>query len=123
MKPFPYVICGLIAIGGVFYWHNTLRTPPMRAFFDGFEPAFNAFKEDFGRYPSNDEGLRVLYEKPPGFDGKWQKYMLGDYADMRDRWGREFGYRNPGVRNPQSYDFFSYGPDGVLSADDIGNWR
>ena len=39
-----------------------------------------------------------------------------------DPWNHFYHYVYPGVHNPQSFDIYSLGPDGVLSADDIGNW-
>ena len=40
-----------------------------------------------------------------------------------DPWGNPFQYEFPGRRNPDSYDLWSFGPDGVNgTADDIGNW-
>jgi general secretion pathway protein G len=41
---------------------------------------------------------------------------------IMDPWGRKMQYRNPGKHNAQGYDVFSFGPDGVESADDVGNW-
>jgi general secretion pathway protein G len=40
-----------------------------------------------------------------------------------DPWGRPFRYEIPGWHNPQKFDVFSVGEDGVAySADDQGNW-
>jgi len=39
-----------------------------------------------------------------------------------DRWGRAYQYRQPAMRSQSAYDLFSLGPDGVPSADDVGNW-
>jgi len=40
----------------------------------------------------------------------------------KDPWTRDYHYVSPGVRNVDSYDLASYGPDGVESSDDIVNW-
>jgi general secretion pathway protein G len=32
-------------------------------------------------------------------------------------------YLYPGKHNPDAYDLWSLGPDGVESDDDIGNWE
>jgi general secretion pathway protein G len=40
-----------------------------------------------------------------------------------DPWGNEYQYAYPGEANPNSYDIWSYGPDGSSGTDDdIGNW-
>ena len=44
---------------------------------------------------------------------------LGD-----DPWGNEYQYLPEGEKNPESYDLWSYGPDGEDGTeDDIGNWK
>jgi general secretion pathway protein G len=41
----------------------------------------------------------------------------------KDPWKREFRYQYPARRSKADYDVYSLGPDGVESADDIGNWK
>jgi general secretion pathway protein G len=42
----------------------------------------------------------------------------------KDPWGHDWMYVAPGKHNPDSYDIWSVGPDGVDgTADDIGNWE
>lgn len=44
-------------------------------------------------------------------------------ADLQDPWGRAYYYRCPGVHDPEGYDLWSAGPDGVSGTrDDITNW-
>jgi general secretion pathway protein G len=73
-------------------------------------------------YPTQAQGLEALVTFPSG-DPKprrWSQFVKADA--IVDPWGRKIQYRNPGKHNPQGYDVFSFGPDGVESADDIGNW-
>ncbi len=43
---------------------------------------------------------------------------------LKDPWGNEYQYKNPGEFNEDSYDLYSMGPDGEDGTDDdIGNWR
>ena len=43
---------------------------------------------------------------------------------LKDAWGNEYQYRNPGRHNPNGYDIYSSGPDGKEGTeDDIGNWQ
>lgn len=66
-------------------------------------------------YPSHDEGLRALLDPPKG------KPVFR--VMPRDPWGREFGYRRPGVTGNE-FDVYSLGPDGEEgTADDVGSWE
>jgi general secretion pathway protein G len=86
----------------------------------------NRFKNDVGHYPTNDQGLRVLYEKPFGVDGdKWNgPYRINRIT--RDAWGKDFNYCYPGIHNINSFDLWSYGrdgkPGGIRNNADIWNW-
>jgi len=69
------------------------------------------FKLDTGRYPTEEEGLSVLIEKPADVTG----YEPGGYLDTTeiplDAWNNEFVY----IRYPESgkpYVIMSYGADG-----------
>jgi general secretion pathway protein G len=81
------------------------------------EGALEAFRIDHGRYPTTDEGLAALLERP--------KYLWGGRVPV-DPWGRPFLYRSPGDRNPERFDLGSLGADGAPGGDgiaaDIGNW-
>jgi general secretion pathway protein G len=87
----------------------------------------NQYKKDVGHYPTNDQGLRVLFEKPFGADGdKWK----GPYQNIAiipyNLWGKDFNYCYPGKHNINSFDLWSYGRDGKPGGKkydaDIGNW-
>ncbi|MEM7386142.1 MAG: type II secretion system protein GspG [Verrucomicrobiota bacterium] len=51
---------------------------------------------------------------------RWKKMLEKVPLDL---WRKPFQYRYPGIHNPDSFDVFSWGPDGIESEDDIGNWR
>jgi len=82
------------------------------------------FYVDNGFYPTTDQGLQALVEKPatgPEPTG----YGEEGYADEipADPWGMPYQYACPGTRNPRRFDLWSAGPDGRSGADDdIGNW-
>ncbi|MBS0632433.1 MAG: type II secretion system protein GspG [Verrucomicrobia bacterium] len=81
------------------------------------------FHRDMDRYPTTAEGLPSLFRHPQSEDrARWKgPYMEGGRLSL-DPWGRTYQYRCPGWMNPKGYDVWSLGPDGVVSADDIGNW-
>jgi general secretion pathway protein G len=88
------------------------------------ESALERFNIHMDRYPTTDEGLKVLVEAPSGDDKKWR----GPYIKQLrpDPWGNPYQYRRPGTHHPTSYDLWSRGADGADGGEgegaDIGNW-
>ena len=84
--------------------------------------ALKLYEVDNGRYPTTEQGLSALLEKPttPPSPRNWR----GPYLEQEpvDPWKRSYGYHYPGTHPPRDYDLLSLGPDGVESADDITNW-
>ncbi len=72
--------------------------------------------------PTTEQGLQALVEYPSAAPEprRWKK-LLEEVPT--DPWNHEYVYRYPGVRNPDGFDLFSVGPDGVESDDDLGNWK
>jgi general secretion pathway protein G len=71
-----------------------------------------------GFYPTTDQGLKALVVKPETepVPTRWTQMMDGVPTDP---WGKEYVYRCPGIKNPNSYDLFSAGPDRIPdTADD-----
>ncbi|MBI2981288.1 MAG: type II secretion system major pseudopilin GspG [Deltaproteobacteria bacterium] len=84
--------------------------------------ALKMYEIDVGSFPTTEQGLNALLSAPSGIDAaSWQ----GAYIERSpvDPWNRPYQYKFPGVKNPSSYDLFSWGRDGVESEDDIGNWQ
>jgi len=83
--------------------------------------AITSFEIEAGRYPTTEEGLKALIERPANVR-EWSGY-LESKSVPKDPWGNYYQYRNPGVHNTESYDLWSYGPDGRDGGDDdITNW-
>lgn len=72
--------------------------------------------------PTTEQGLKALVEMPTiePLPERWTQ-LLEEVP--RDPWKRELRYQYPARRSKADYDVYSLGPDGVESADDIGNWR
>jgi general secretion pathway protein G len=79
------------------------------------------YRLDLFSYPSSSEGLTALVTNPG--KSNWTGYLN---KLQKDPWKNDYQYQIPGTRNPNSYDLWSYGSDGVAggegSAKDIGNW-
>ena len=88
------------------------------------ESALERFNIHMDRFPTTEEGLKVLVEAPSGDTTKWR----GPYIKMLrpDPWGNPYEYRYPGVRHPSSFDLWSRGMGGADGGEgdaaDIGNW-
>jgi general secretion pathway protein G len=88
------------------------------------ESALERFNVHMDRYPTMEEGLKVLVEAPANEGDKWR----GPYIKQlrNDPWGNPYQYRYPGVHHPTSFDLWSRGADGADGGEgqgaDIGNW-
>jgi len=85
--------------------------------------ALRLYRLDNGRYPTNEQGLGALVEKPARepVPSNWKPYL--DKLP-KDPWGNVYQYLHPGVRG--EIDVFSLGADaqpGGSGADaDVGSW-
>jgi general secretion pathway protein G len=77
------------------------KTDVQRIASDGVE----AFKVMRGRYPSTEEGLRLLIQ---------ERFLKANSSDGRllDPWQNEYVYLYPGQTHPDAFDVKSYGADG-----------
>jgi general secretion pathway protein G len=76
--------------------------------------ALDTFRLDVGRYPSTQEGLGALMQRPFGVD-RWD----GPYLKKglpKDPWSHPYYYRSPG-EGGRPYDLYSYGADGAPGGD------
>lgn len=85
--------------------------------------ALDLYKLDNGNYPSTDQGLRALVEKPTSnpIPNDWKPYLK---SVPKDPWGREYLYLNPGQHG--EVDVYTMGADGQPGGTginaEIGNW-
>jgi general secretion pathway protein G len=85
--------------------------------------ALDAFRLDVGRYPTTEEGLKILREKPAGVDMWKGPYLTKEIST--DPWGKPYIYRSPGEHG--DYDLYTLGLDGVEGGDgenqDVLSWK
>ena len=88
--------------------------------------AMKLYRLDNQRYPTTEQGLQSLIEKPstgPAANG-WKS---GGYVEKlpKDPWGNPYQFLSPGVKG--EVDLFSYGADGQPGGAgddaDIGSWE
>jgi general secretion pathway protein G len=85
--------------------------------------ALATYQLQTGSLPTTEQGLKALWEKPVAepVPDRWKRIMDDE---VKDPWGHSYQYVNPGKHNPDRYDLFSMGPDGLPDTeDDIGNWK
>jgi general secretion pathway protein G len=88
-----------------------------------FKEMLASYELDNGSLPTNDQGIKALWEKPTvePVPPRWHAELD---SEVLDPWGHPYQYRNPGKHNPDKYDVFSMGEDGLPDTDDdIGNWQ
>jgi general secretion pathway protein G len=88
--------------------------------------AMKLYRLDNGRYPTQEQGLRALVEKP-STDPVPNNWKDGGYLERlpNDPWGGQYQYLNPGVHG--EIDVFSYGADSKAGGEgndaDVGSWQ
>jgi len=76
------------------------------------------------RYPTTEEGLKVLVSPPADGAKGWR----GPYIEelRPDPWKNPYAYRSPGLHGSKTYDIWSRGADGADGGEginaDIGSW-
>ena len=86
--------------------------------------ALDIYRLEVGSYPSSDQGLAALIEKPAGND-QWNGPYLRKKTIRNDPWGNEYRYRAPGENG--SFDLYSLGANNMEGGDgedrDILSWQ
>ncbi|MBC2733995.1 MAG: type II secretion system major pseudopilin GspG [Desulfobacteraceae bacterium] len=80
-----------------------------------FEAALDNYRLDVGRYPTTEQGLQALREKPDEVE-KWDGPYLKK-AVPADPWGNSFAYESPSEHG--DYAIISYGADGSPGGEDV----
>lgn len=112
-----------IAAPRVTHYLRKAKSQTAKVQVNALSAAVDSFHLDMGRFPSSQEGLKALVDRP-GDTSNWD----GPYLKMRDSlldpWGHPYLYRIPGQHG--EYDIYTLGSDGREGGDgdaaDIGNW-
>ncbi|MFI5310244.1 MAG: type II secretion system major pseudopilin GspG [Gemmatimonadales bacterium] len=89
--------------------------------------ALDAYRLDNGAYPTTQQGLGALWEKPTlDPPANWRGPYLRKPVPP-DPWGRPYLFAFPGQQNPLGYDLLSFGADGKPGGEgedaDILSWK
>jgi general secretion pathway protein G len=123
------VILGILAaivVPKVMDRPDTARITKAKQDIRAMESALNLYRLDNYVYPSTDQGLSALVERPAG-SPEARNWKAGGYLDRvpKDPWGNDYQFLNPGTRG--EIDIFSLGADGRPGGEgvaaDIGTWN
>lgn len=104
------------------------RVQKVQADFKSIETALKIYKLDNFNYPSSEQGLQALVEKPSidPIPNNWKKNGYLDELPV-DPWGRPYLYLSPAEFGSGEYDIYTLGADGVSGGEDqnadLGNWK
>jgi general secretion pathway protein G len=117
------LIMGLVGPRVLSYLSDS-RAKAARLQIESFSNSLDLFYVDTGRYPTTQEGLGSLLERPPDAD-RWSGPYLRGNSVPKDPWGNPYVYRFPGTHG--AYDLMSYGSKGreggESSESEIANWQ
>ena len=121
------VIIGVLAaliVPNVIGRADDARVTAARTDVNNLMNALKMYRLDNQRYPSGEQGLRALVERPTTGPAapNWKPYI--DKLP-NDPWGRPYQYMNPGVKG--EIDVLSLGADGQAGGEagnaDVGSWQ
>lgn len=100
---------------------DTAKVETAKTQIRSLEGALDNYRRDNGSYPSTEQGLKALIEKPA--IGKTPKnypkngYLKGGKSP-KDPWGNDYIYYSPGIYGHE-YEIISLGRDGQEGGEDI----
>lgn len=112
-------LSGLVAVA-VFQRRDDADIKLTRVSLNNLKSAMGLFKLDYRRYPFEEEGLAVLWDRemldPESDENLWKTYLEAKMDT--DVWGTEWGYRADSETRESGFDLWSNGPDKEEGTDD-----
>jgi len=117
------IVLGIIAMilgGAIFAMRgigDAAKLRQVESDFKSFESALAMYKLNAGSFPTTQQGLKSLKEKPSStpVPRRWVQVMS---KLPPDPWGVEYGYRFPGKKRASEFEMYSKGPDGQEGTQD-----
>jgi general secretion pathway protein G len=125
------VILIVLMLGGLVAW-NLMGTKEdaeaniVKIQMNTIQDALKQFRFVYDRYPTDEEGIKVLWDKTVVQDEadqkKWKAFL--EKPVPKDHYGNEWGYRQKSEHGDENtYDLWSYGKDKQEGTDDdIVSW-
>lgn len=112
-----------IAVPQLFGYLEGAKESTAKTQIQSLSSALDLYRLDQGRYPSTQQGLVALVDRPVQSEN-WNGPYIRSRDSLTDPWGHPYQYKAPGDHLP--FDLYSYGPDGPdgQGADDpeLRNW-
>lgn len=117
------IVLGIIAMilgGAIFAMRgigNAAKLRQVESDFKSMDSALAMYKLNAGSFPSTQQGLKALQEKPTTnpVPRRWTQVMSKIPADP---WDQPYGYRFPGKKRASDFEMYSKGPDGIENTPD-----
>jgi general secretion pathway protein G len=117
------IVLGIIAmiLGGAIFAMKGIgdaaKLKQVEADFKSLESALQMYKLNAGTFPTTQQGLKALQEKPSTtpVPRRWVQVM--NKIPM-DPWGAPYNYRFPGKKRANEPEMISKGPDGMENTGD-----
>ncbi len=105
-------ILATLVAPNVFQHVGAAKSATAKSQIEMLSTTLDAYRLSNGTYPSTEQGLQALYERP-SIDPpvNWNGPYLSKPVPL-DPWGHPYYYVYPGQQNPNSYDLYSLGADG-----------
>ena len=122
-------ILGIIVTPMIMDLPQKARIQAAKQQIQNFGLALDRYSLDNGFYPTSEQGLQALVQKPTS-DPMPMNYNEGGYIKTKevpkDPWGRDYIYTCPGTHG-NDYEIMSYGADGQEGGEgknaDIKSWE
>lgn len=85
--------------------------------FNSIGSALKMYRINAGGYPTTQQGLEALVNKPTTTPVPKRWTRLADEIPS-DPWNQAYEYKFPGSKDPTMYELVSKGPDGQLGTED-----
>lgn len=112
-----------LAAPRVMKYLGSARSDTARIQIEKLSGVLDLYRLEVGHYPTDQEGLRALVEKPAQAES-WNGPYLKNAESIVDPWGAPYAYRSPGQHG--EFDLYTLGADGKEGGDgadrDIVNW-
>ena len=112
-----------LAAPRVMKYLGSARSDTARIQIEKLSGILDLYRLEIGRYPTEQEGLQALVEKPAE-SANWNGPYLKNRESLVDPWGVPYGYQSPGKHG--EYDLYTLGADGKEGGEgadkDVTNW-
>jgi general secretion pathway protein G len=116
-----FVVALALALGGLIAMMGNVsesaKHTRVTADFCSIESALRMYKLNAGTYPTTEQGLRALVERPTSepVPRQWSQLMK---SVPKDAWNHEYEYRFPGSKDVTEFEIMSRGKDGIRGTED-----